>query len=495
MRFGLGDTAPHRTQCDLLALPVSEPGTLSGPAADVDGATGGRLAELARVEGFTGKQGTTVMHFAPDAPFRRVLLVGTGAGSDHERLRRYAAVTVRRAREARAVRIALHTGPDGSDAAERVRAIVEGAGLGAYRFDKYRGGTDTPVQEATVLVPTGAQEALGAALRLGEAAVRATCLARDLVNEPANVMTPAGLADAARAVAERDGLRFRVIELDEARRMGMGLFAAVAAASDQPPKFIVLTYEPKGSGGGERPRRTVAIVGKGITFDSGGLDIKGASGMATMKGDMGGAAAVVGAMSALRAHDVPVRVLGIATATENMISGHAMRPGDIIRSLAGKTVEITNTDAEGRLVLADGLAFAVREGATELIDLATLTGSCVIALGDYTAGLMGNDQALQDRLVRAAALAGEQVWQLPMYEEFLEAMRGEISDLKNSAGRQAGAERAAAFIGEFVGATPWAHLDIAGPSFCEEKSAPPYMPMGGTGFGVRTLLRYLASSD
>jgi len=186
-------------------------------------------------------------------------------------------------------------------------------------------------------------------------------------------------------------------------------------------------------------------------------------------------------------------VLGIAAATENMISGHAMRPGDVIRSLAGKTVEITNTDAEGRLVLGDAVAFATREGATEIIDLATLTGSCVIALGDYTAGLMANNQALAERVLRAAVLAGEQVWQLPMYPEFLDAMRGEISDLKNSAGRQAGAERAAAFIGEFTGGTPWAHLDIAGPSFCEDRGAPPYMPMGGTGFGVRLLLRYLAS--
>jgi leucyl aminopeptidase len=499
MRFGLADTTPQRAQCNLLALPVPEPGTLSAAAAEVDAATGGRLAEQARAEGFTGKQGTTVMHVAPDAPFRRVLLVGTGAGSDQERLRRYAAVAIRRAGEVRAVRVALDAGTPASDAAERIRAVAEGAGLGAYRFDKYRSDASAPIQEATVLAPGGDARALAAALRLAEAAVRATCLARDLVNEPANVMTPAALADVAREVAERDGFRCRVIELDEARRMGMGLFAAVAGASDQPAKFIVLDYAPAHragrSGEADRTPRTVALVGKGITFDSGGLDIKGASGMATMKGDMGGAAAVVGAMSALRAHDVPVRVLGIAAATENMISGHALRPGDIIRSLAGKTVEITNTDAEGRLVLADGITFAQREGATELIDLATLTGSCVIALGDYTAGLMGNDQTLQDRLRRAAALAGEQVWQLPMYEEYLEAMRGQLSDLKNSAGRQAGAERAAAFIGEFARGTPWAHLDIAGPSFCEERGAPPYMPMGGTGFGVRTLLRYLASPD
>ncbi len=352
MRFGLEDAAPPRVPCDLLAVPVAEPGTLSGAAADIDGATGGRLGQLARIEAFTGKQDTTITHFAPEAPFTRVLAVGTGTADDPEALRRYAAVAVRKAREMRAARVALSAGPNGAALAERVRAIVEGAGLGAYRFDRYRSGPEAPVESIAVIVPSGTREALGGALRLGESAVRATCLARDLVNEPANVMTPAALADVARSGAERDGLGCRVIELDEARRMGMGLFAAVAAASDQPAKFIVLDYEPKARAGAS-PRaggaaRVVALAGKGITFDTGGLDIKGASGMATMKGDMGGAAAVIGAMSALRDHDVPVRVLGIAAATENMISGRAMRPGDVIRSLAGKTSRLrTRTPRDG----------------------------------------------------------------------------------------------------------------------------------------------------
>jgi len=494
MRFTLGDTALQDTTCELLALPVPEPGTLTAPAAAVDRAVGGRLSELARAEGFTGKQGTTLTLFAPDAPFRQVTLVGIGARPSPEALRRYAAVAVRRARDTHATRVALASGVDGPAVVEHVRAVVEGAGLGAYRFDRYRASDGTPaVEDATIIAAGGDRTSLGAALGLGEAAVQATCLARDLVNEPANVLTPTALADAARAVAEGGRMRCRIIELDEARTMGMGLFAAVAAASDQPAKFIVMEYEPGGSAGKKAGGRRVALVGKGITFDSGGLSIKTAGGMATMKGDMGGAAAVVGAMSGLRAYDVPVRVLGVAAATENMISGRAVKPGDIVRGLGGKTVEINNTDAEGRLVLADALAFAAREGATELIDLATLTGSCVIALGDHTAGLMGNDQALMDRILRAGAEAGEQIWQLPMYEEFLDAMRGDISDLKNSGGRQAGAERAAAFMGEFVGGTPWAHLDIAGPAFYDEKFAAPYISSGGTGFGVRTLLRYLQS--
>ncbi|HEV2356926.1 MAG TPA: leucyl aminopeptidase [bacterium] len=499
MRVTTADTLPHATPCDLLALAVPEPGTLDGDAAAVDRHLGGRLGEAARADAFTGKRGRTLLLHTLDSPFRRVLLVGTGRDHGPEAVRRYSAVAVRAARDLRAARVAVAvpledtargTG-EADSAGERVRAAAEGAGLAAYRFDRYRSQDNGAPDEAVVLA-RGDAAAAARAVRQADIAVAATSRARDLVNEPANVVTPAALAQVAREIASRDGLDCRIIELDEAREMGMGLFAAVAAASSQPAKFIVLDYRPPQAG--TQAARTVALAGKGITFDSGGLSIKTAGGMATMKSDMAGAAAVLAAMGALRELAVPVRVLGIAAATENMISGHATRPGDIVRGLGGKTVEINNTDAEGRLVLADALAFAVRDGAAEIIDLATLTGSCVVALGDHTAGLMTNDQPLADRLLRAAGAAGEQLWQLPMYEEFTEAMRGEISDLKNSAGREGGAERAAAFMGEFVGGTPWAHLDIAGPAFAEDRKGPPYVPPGGTGYGVRTLLRYLESA-
>ena len=495
MRVTLAETLPHATSCDLLALLVAEPGTLGADAAAVDKQLGGRLGEAARADGFTGKRDRTLLLHALDAPFRRVLLVGAGRARGPEAVRRFAAVAAHAAGRVNASRVAiavpLDDAGDGPDTAvERVRAASEGAGLAAYRFDRYRRSEEAGPEE-TVLLARGDRNALARALRRAEAAVAATSRARDLVNEPANVVTPSALADLARQLASRDDLGCRLIDLDDAREMGMGLFAAVAAASAQPPKFIVLDYRPASPGGAPR---TVALAGKGITFDSGGLSIKSANGMATMKGDMAGAAAVLATMGALRELAVPVRVLGIAAATENMISGRATRPGDIVRGLGGKTVEINNTDAEGRLVLADALAFAVREGVDEIIDLATLTGSCVIALGDHTAGLMSNDQALADRLLAAARAAGEQMWQLPMYEEFAEAMRGEISDLKNSAGREAGAERAASFMAEFVGSTPWAHLDIAGPAFSEDRKAPPYVPLGGTGYGVRTLLRYLEAA-
>jgi leucyl aminopeptidase len=495
VRFTLDPTPPQHYQGDLLALPVPEPGTLSGAAAEVDRVAGGRLAEVARGERFTGKaQRTAVLHGG--GPAAHVLLVGIGADPTPEALRRYAAVAVRRARDLGAARVGLGAGLEAAGveraaaAEEAVAAVVEGAGLGAYRFDRYR-KTDPPQPaDVAVLAPGGDPRGLGRAVRAAEIAVAATWRARDLVNEPANVLTPAALAEAAHELARSSGLDCRVIDLDEARAMGMGLFAAVAQGSAQPPKFIVLEYRPP------NPRRTVALVGKGITFDSGGLSIKSAGGMKTMKGDMAGAAAVVAAMGALRDLNVRDRVIGIAAATENMVGSAAMRPGDIVRGLGGLTVEIVNTDAEGRLVLADGIAYAVRANVDAVIDLATLTGSCVVALGDWTAGIMGNNQALIDGLIAAARRAGEQVWQLPLYEEFLEAMRGEITDLKNTgSGREGGAERAAAFLGEFAGRTPWAHLDIAGPAFAERTPPVPYLASGGTGFGVRTLLRYLTAPE
>jgi leucyl aminopeptidase len=492
MRLVLSDTPPEQYACDLLALPVPEPGTLAGEAADVDRAVGGRLAEIARAEGFSGKPNRTVLLQCPDGPARRILLVGVGQDPTPERLRRFGGTATRRARDLRAARVALTTSVGGgtSHSPEDVRAVAEGAGLGAYRFERYRKPEDgAEVDEAVVIARRGDRKALERTVAAADVAVRATSRARDLVNEPANVVTPAALAEIARDIAASAGLDCRIIELDEARTMGMGLFAAVAQGSAQPPKFIVLEYRPDGA------KRTIGLVGKGITFDSGGLSIKTADGMKTMKGDMAGAAAVIATMGALRELRVTDRVLGIAPATENMVSGAATRPGDIVRGLGGRTVEITNTDAEGRLVLADGLAYAVRAGAEELIDVATLTGACVVALGDWTAGVMGNHQPLMDRLLAAAGQAGEQMWQLPLYEEFLEAMRGEITDLKNAAsGREGGAERAAAFLGEFVGTTSWAHLDIAGPAFADGAPPAPYLPTGGTGFGVRTLLRYLAPS-
>ena len=316
MRLTLADTAPEAFACDLLALPVPEPGTLRAEAADVDRATGGRLAGLAQDEGFSGKRDRTVLFQTTNAPVRRILLVGIGSGPASEQFRRYGAVAARRARDVRAARVALVASPGesvGVPVEECLRAVAEGAGLGLYRFDRYHKPEDaTDVSEVTLLARQGDRKVLDRALAVADAAVRAASRARDLVNEPANVMTPAALAQVAQELATTGGLSCRIIDADEARTMGMGLFTAVAQGSAQPPKFIVMDYRPNGAG------RTVALVGKGITFDSGGLSIKSAGGMQTMKGDMAGAAAVVATMGALRDAGVPHRVIGIAAATENL---------------------------------------------------------------------------------------------------------------------------------------------------------------------------------
>jgi len=319
--------------------------------------------------------------------------------------------------------------------------------------------------------------------------------ARDLVNEPPNVLTPTALAAAAQEIAARDRLDCTVLDLDDARTLGMGLFAAVASGSSEPPRFIVMEYRPAAPRAAAAPVPTVALVGKGITFDSGGLAIKSPDRLWRQKADMGGAAAVLAAMGALRALAAPVRVLGVIAAAENMISGSAVRPGDIVRSLSGKTVEIINPDAEGRLVLADGLSYAARARPDAIIDVATLTGAAAAALGPRTAAVMGTDQPLVDRLLRAAGLAGEQLWQLPLYEEFHTAMRGDLADLRNtSLASDGGAEKAGAFLQQFVGAIPWAHVDIGRAAFSVERDAAvPYLTSGGTGYAVRTLLRFLTA--
>jgi len=500
VRFELTTSPLHTVRCDLAALPVSAPGSLGGDAAVFDRASGGRLQAFATDEGFTGARGQTVLVQSPEGPARRILLVGTGDAGTAEDLRRYAAVVVRRARELRCGRVLLLTASDpaasGPAPDERVRAVAEGAGLGAYRFDRYRSAVGDPFP--TEIAVFGGEDrggALRAALEAGEITVRAVSHARDLVNEPPNVMTPTALATAAQEIAARDRLDCKVLDLEEARALGMGLFAAAAAGSSEPPRFIVLEYRPEAQRAAAAPVPMVALVGKGITFDSGGLAIKSPDRMWRQKADMGGAAAVVAAMGALRALAAPVRVLGVIAAAENMISGSATRPGDIVRSLSGKTVEILNTDAEGRLVLADGLSYAARARPDAIIDVATLTGAAAAALGSRTGAVIGTDQPLVDRLLRAAELGGEQLWQLPLYDEFRDAMRGDLADLRNTSlgSDGGGAEKAAAFLQQFVGTIPWAHVDIGRAAFTVERDAVPYLSSGGTGYGVRTLLRYLAA--
>ena len=466
---------------------------LREPAARVNEASGRALAEVLEAEKFQGKAGSvTHLHSNGRLPARRVVVVGLGkrAETTPETVRRAAAAAVRRARDLGARAVATEVLGDRLPARARAQAVVEGAILGTYTFDRYkREKSDKQVQTLQLAEPDGRhrREAADGARR-GEVFARATWLARDLINAPANEVNPAHLAKVALDLAKEAGLAVQVFERADCRKMGMGAFLGVAAGSEQPPKFIHLTYTPKG-----RSRRRVAVIGKGITFDSGGLDLKTAEGMLRMKDDMSGAAAVLGIMKALPQLAPAVEVHGLIAATENMPSGAATRPGDILKAMNGTTIEIGNTDAEGRLTLADAICYASQKvGADEIIDMATLTGACVVALGPLCSGLFANDQALANRLLAAAERAGERVWQLPLIDEYREHLKSDVADLNNVGPRGGGAINAGLFLKEFAGDKPWAHLDIAGPAFIEKDT--PLGPKGATGYAVRTILTYLTEA-
>ena len=470
VRFAAAGEVPEGA--DVVAVPVPE-GTAPAPT----------------VLGFEGERGQVQVTVSEG---RAVLSVGMGdaAELDAEAFRRAGSCIVRSAWKAsRVATTVLEAVPDGLDRAVAAQALAEGAGLAAYRFTRYRGRPDEcRVEELTVVAPNAGD--LEPALARAARVVEAVSLARDLVNEPAGGLTPTGFAERAASVAEAAGLAIEVLDEAGVAEHRLGGLAGVARGSDEPPRLVKLTYEPAGRSSDV----TVALVGKGVTFDSGGLSIKTADGMMTMKTDMSGAAAVLAAMSALPALDAPVRVVGFLPLTENMPSGRAIKPGDVLTIRNGKTVEVLNTDAEGRLILADGLSLAAEESPDAIVDLATLTGAQVVALGRRISGLMGNDDALVDRVRAAGDRAGEPAWPLPLPADYRSHLDSEVADLKNigKAG-EAGTVVAGLFLKEFVGDVPWAHLDIAGPARAEADDG--YLTRGGTGVGVRTLIELLASYD
>jgi leucyl aminopeptidase len=498
MELALETRNPWEARAEVLV--VGQHGEGARPSPEItrlDRGLGGLLSRVLKSEKFEGKPGQiSYFHTGGAVPAERVLVVGLGPvrrgarARDAEPVRRATAAAVRRARDLGAGTIAVFMPAAALSARERAQAIAEGALLGTYRFDKYlKEKNGKAVRALTVLEPDRRRAAAARdGLRIGRIFAEATALARDLVNEPANVVTPAFLARRAAEIAEDGGLGLRVMERAECAKMGMGAFVGVAQGSEEPPKFIHLTYTPKG-----RPRRRVVLIGKGITFDSGGLDLKTADGMLRMKDDMSGAAGVLGIFQALPQLRPPVEVHGLIAATENMPSGTAQRPGDIVRAMNGLTIEIGNTDAEGRLTLADALAYAVREiKPDEMVDMATLTGAVVIALGQGLSGVMASDDALATRLLAAAETAGERMWRLPLHEEYKDGLKSEVADLNNiSSQRGAGAIVAGLFMREFTEGVPWAHLDIAGTAFTEREL--PLGPKGATGVGVRTLLGYLVN--
>jgi leucyl aminopeptidase len=375
----------------------------------------------------------------------------------------------------------------GEHPAASVQRVVEGVIIGQLSAALYCAGSDKRELERIVIVADGGDVGtLEQAIERGRIMGEATNLARQLGNEPSNVMTPSEMARRAQEMAECEGLKADVFGEAELKQRGFGALLAVSSGSSEPPRFIVLDYCP---GELNKSKEIIALVGKGVTFDSGGISIKPAASMDEMKFDMCGGAAVIGAMQALARIKPRARVLGIVAACENMPSGRSYKPGDVVRGLGGKTIEIINTDAEGRVILADAITYAVERGASAIVDAATLTGSCVVALGETRAGIMGNDQRLIDQLIRAGEASGERIWQLPLDDRYGEQMSSTIADIKNDGGRGAGAITAAMFLKTFAGQTPWAHLDIAGTAWIND--AKPFIAKGATGFGVRALAEFV----
>ncbi len=492
MNVALDNSALADLDSPLLAVAYySDDGAHGAEFAALDQRLGGRLGLLATEEGFGGEPGKSFLVHA-DGPAKRVLLVGVGKAKDLQpaELRKLAAIAVEEADKRHLATVAIVV-PAGVDAALAVRYLAEGAILGSYRYTAWLTDEKETKRylEGVKLSLAGADVAsLQAVVTKAQAAAHAVNLARDLVNSPPAECTPRYLAQVAQGIANDNGLS--CVVFDEARIMAekMNLLAAVGNGSSEPPRFIHLTYRPAGA---DASTPQVALVGKGLTYDAGGYNIKPTGSLEDMKVDMSGAAAVLGAMKAINAYAPKVVVHGIIPSAENLVSGNAYKPGDIIRSHNGKTVEIMNTDAEGRLILADALSYAEKLGCQKIVDLATLTGACMVALGPHTAGLFANDAEWRKAIEAAAERGGEDLWALPLSKKLRGMLKSPIADMKNIGERWGGAITGALFLQEFIGKATWAHLDIAGPASSDKPE--PGTPRGGTGYGVMTLLELISN--
>jgi leucyl aminopeptidase len=483
----------EQVAADLLAVPVFTEREL-GPGADVvDGLLGPStsLQRFMEEAGFSGKPGQTLLvPGVAGIAARAVLLVGVGARDavDAAALRRAGAAIARRATKAPVVVTTVAAAATALDPAVAAQAAAEGVALGAYQFLDYKTDGEPSQLRRLVIAPGG--PGVPAALERARVITDAVCWARDLVNEPSGSKSPTEFANAARKLLTGKGVTVTVLNEAQLRAEKMGGVIGVAQGSERPPRFVKAVYNPPGG----KARGTVALVGKGVVFDSGGISIKPAEGMEAMKTDMGGAAAALAAMATLKALGVKARVVAYTPMVENMPSGTAIRPGDVLRMRSGTTVEVLNTDAEGRLILADALSLAVDDGVDAIVDLATLTGACVVALGESVAGLMGNEDGWVEQVRRASERAGEPMWHLPLPDDMRKQLESEVADLRNiGANRYGGALTAGLFLEAFVDDVPWVHLDIAGPARAPADDGE--LVRGGTGFGVRTLVQLLLAFE
>jgi leucyl aminopeptidase len=502
MKVSVVGQPAKQVSADLLALPVFElpekGWKLPSGAVGIDRALSGALGAAVAAGDFRGKRGQSHLVYGDGrVGARRVLLVGLGKEEklDAETVRNTAGEAVRATTRCRGTRAAvLAPRAKALPPTEMAQALAEGAVLGSYAFDRYqtlsaKENGNKPAKACALVFEQGKTlSKLRESARTGAIVGECQNVARDLSNEPGGELPPAALAREAGRFAREAGLEFKALGVAELRKRKMGGILAVGEGSSRPPRLIILEHGRRSRGGKGRP--TVVLVGKGITFDSGGISIKPGAAMDEMKHDMSGAAAVVGAMRAVGLLKLPLHVVGLIPAAENLPSGTAYRPGDVVETSAGTTIEVLNTDAEGRVVLSDALHFgrtAFKPAA--MVDLATLTGAAVIALGPWATAMMGNDEKLAERIRQAGEASGERVWPLPLWEEHREYIRSQVADIKNTGGREGGSITAAAFLSYFTEGTPWVHLDIAATAWT--KKATPTQPFGATGVGVRLLVEFL----
>ena len=487
-----GSLAEVPTQAAIIAH-FEDDGRLGGAAAKLDKKSGGLIGEIISEGDITGRLNRLgVIYPRGSVQAKRIVVVGLGKRIDFslERLRGAYATAAQHVRSLNVSEMSttLDFGAVDLPIDRLAEAVVEGVILGLYQFAPFKTIDREDIREIAEFTILDADEAavkvIRTAAKTAEIIANSVAFARDIVSAPANEMTPTDLANEALQSARGKNIQCKILEAEEIRTLGMNALLGVAAGSDQPPKLIIMEYR-----GGKKSSPVIALVGKGLTFDSGGISIKPSEKMDQMKSDMAGGAAVIATVRAAAELGLPVNLVGLVPATENLPGGKAYKPGDILKTLSGKTVEVVTTDAEGRLILADALTYVGRYKPAVIIDLATLTGACIVALGDHVIGMMGTDVELMQEIRKAADLTGERVWELPLWEEYNELIKGDAADYKNSGGRAGGAITAAAFLEKFTGGYPWAHLDIAGPAWLTKDK--PYCPKGASGVGVRLLVQFL----
>ena len=486
-----GNLADTKTQAAVLCMCEGEK-EFSQLIAGIDKKTGGLIRDVGKKGDFEGKPSQVcVIYTRGTLPAERIVLVGLGKKKDLD-LEKVRGAFARVMQHLRGLNIRdAATAMDWSllpDQKEKfAAAVAEGVKLGLYQYTPYKTVNRDELKEMKnleiVVAPVDYRMILEE-VRKTNIVTEAVCFARDLVSAPSNDMTPAIMADHARKIAKRKNVSCHVLEKGKMKALGMNALLGVAAGTHQPPKLIILEYN-----GGKKGEAPIALVGKGLTFDSGGISIKPAEKMDEMKTDMSGGAAVMAVVMAAAGLKLPLNIVGLVPATENMSGGGALKPGDILKSYSGKTIEVLNTDAEGRLILADALSYASRYKPAAIIDIATLTGACIIALGEDVIGMLGKDEQIKKEINQAAQATGELVWELPLWDSYSEMIKSDIADYKNTGGRVASTITAAAFLGKFVGDYPWVHLDIAGPAWTTKDK--PYIPKGASGVPVRLLIEYL----